>query len=146
MTSNTTDLLEFLVADRISFVSDGRHFRNSALASPFFLVATLLDKYRLAAARGSPRRIGLAPWLAHPAAYVAGRTNWSARWEGIYVCRHIEGICPGTAEIVDRPHTIEHTRAEFCAETAGAGPELDELITLWGEIWSTLSTPEKSRA
>ena len=46
----------------------------------------------------------------------------------------------------DSDHKIEHTRAEFRAETGEAGLEIDELVTLWGEIWSALSTPNKLRA
>lgn len=43
----------------------------------------------------------------------------------------------------DNDHKIEHTRAEFRADMAAAGLEVDELITLWGEIWATLSVPDR---
>ena len=39
----------------------------------------------------------------------------------------------------DDDHKIEHTRAEFRAEVQKAGLEVDELLTLWGEIWSSLT-------
>jgi len=43
----------------------------------------------------------------------------------------------------DDDHKIEHTRAEFRAETEEAGLQIDELHTLWGEIWSALSVSKK---
>lgn len=38
----------------------------------------------------------------------------------------------------DDDHKIEHTRAEFRADVEAAGLQIDELLTLWGEIWSSL--------
>jgi len=38
----------------------------------------------------------------------------------------------------DPDHKIEHTQAEFRAETAAAGLAIDELSTPWGEIWAVL--------
>lgn len=43
----------------------------------------------------------------------------------------------------DDDHKIEHTRAEFRADVEAAGLQVDEMITLWGEIWSTLSVVPK---
>lgn len=43
----------------------------------------------------------------------------------------------------DPDHKIEPSRAEFRAETAKAGLEIDELLTLWGEIWATLHPAAK---
>jgi SAM-dependent methyltransferase len=39
----------------------------------------------------------------------------------------------------DNDHKIEHTRAEFRADVEQAGLEVDELLTIWGEIWSSLT-------
>lgn len=39
----------------------------------------------------------------------------------------------------DDDHKIEHTRAEFRADVEAAGLQVNELLTLWGEIWSSLS-------
>ncbi len=36
----------------------------------------------------------------------------------------------------DDDHKIEHTLAEFRAETAAAGLEIAEILTPWGEIWA----------
>jgi SAM-dependent methyltransferase len=44
----------------------------------------------------------------------------------------------------DPDHKIEPTQAEFRAETMAAGLVVDELITPWGEIWSSLRVAEKS--
>lgn len=38
----------------------------------------------------------------------------------------------------DPDHKIEHTRAEFRAEASQSGLEIEELVTLWGEIWASL--------
>ena len=43
----------------------------------------------------------------------------------------------------DDDHKIEPTRAEFRADVEAAGLQVDELITLWGEIWSSLSVVRK---
>ncbi|MCC7252922.1 class I SAM-dependent methyltransferase [Hyphomicrobium sp.] len=43
----------------------------------------------------------------------------------------------------DPDHKVEHTRAEFRADVEKAGLELDELLTLWGEIWSSLSVAKR---
>lgn len=42
----------------------------------------------------------------------------------------------GANYLSDPEHTIEHTLAEFRAEMAEAGLQVDELSTLWGEIWA----------
>ena len=39
----------------------------------------------------------------------------------------------------DNDHKIEPTRAEFRGDVEAAGLQVDELITIWGEIWSSLS-------
>lgn len=39
----------------------------------------------------------------------------------------------------DNDHKIEHTRAEFRSDVEKAGLQVEELQTLWGEIWSALS-------
>lgn len=44
----------------------------------------------------------------------------------------------------DDDHKIEHTRAEFFAEVEEAGLEVEELITMWGEIWSKLTVAGKT--
>lgn len=38
----------------------------------------------------------------------------------------------------DPDHKIEHTQAEFRAETEKAGLMLDQMLTPWGEIWAML--------
>jgi SAM-dependent methyltransferase len=38
----------------------------------------------------------------------------------------------------DPDHKIEPTRDEFRADTAAAGLAIDEMLTLWGEIWASL--------
>ena len=43
----------------------------------------------------------------------------------------------------DDDHKIEPTRAEFRADVEAAGLQVDELMTLWGEIWSSLSVARK---
>lgn len=44
----------------------------------------------------------------------------------------------------DPDHKIEPTEAEFRAEVEAAGLVVSELLTVWGEIWSTLRARESS--
>jgi 2-polyprenyl-3-methyl-5-hydroxy-6-metoxy-1,4-benzoquinol methylase len=42
----------------------------------------------------------------------------------------------GANYMSDPEHFIEHTLAEFAAETAAAGLRIEAQSTLWGEIWA----------
>lgn len=80
-------------------------------------MAPVLDKYRLAALpMAALDRLGLTPRPRIPVAYVVERANWSTRWDGTYVCREIERIAPGTAEIVERPHFLAHRIVHFFSQ------------------------------
>lgn len=77
----------------------------------------MLDKYRLASLPVAILdRLGLMPRPRVPVAYVVERANWATRWDGTYVCREIERIAPGTAEIVDRPHTLARRIVHFFSQ------------------------------
>jgi glycosyltransferase involved in cell wall biosynthesis len=71
-------------------------------------------KYRLAAA---PVRLldgmGLVPRPQVPVAFVAEAANWSTFWDGTYICREIEKLAPGTAELIYRPHALARRIVHF---------------------------------
>jgi len=76
-----------------------------------------LSKYRLAALPvATLDRLGLVARPRLPVAYVVERANWSIRWDGVYVCREIERIAPGTAEIVDRPYLLARRIVHFFSQ------------------------------
>lgn len=74
----------------------------------------LPGKYQLAALPVvTLDRLGLIPRPRVPVAYVVERANWSTRWDGTYVCREIERIAPGTAEVVEHPHMLARRIVHF---------------------------------
>jgi glycosyltransferase involved in cell wall biosynthesis len=77
-------------------------------------MARVLDKYRLAALPvAALDRLGLVALPRVPVAYVVERANWSTRWDGTYICREIEKIAPGMAEVADRPERLARRILHF---------------------------------
>lgn len=52
----------------------------------------------------------------------------------------------GLSYLSDPTHRIEHSLREFSAEMAEAGLEIEEMRTVWGEIWARLRPRERPSA
>jgi glycosyltransferase involved in cell wall biosynthesis len=57
--------------------------------------------------------LGLAVPGQSPVSFVVERRDWSIRWDGIQICRRVNDISPGTANLTTRPERVVNGVAHF---------------------------------